>query len=320
MGDSRYASYGTDLQDIRKLLPPDFPHCELAPAFIKDIERLPVPKREIVAWTAAIAAEFERENWQIPGFEFASYGLADPIAEGVNEFCVIAWCDPNVKSSGFYRDILVSGHSFNIFVRPAFFSQHSPNVHPYQGRTTCYATAPRVGNPLILTAKHVLEAHLKRRPTQGDTIPLADGTGQMLVDPISMKIMRGTVPFSSPGQIDAAVVETPQGVVPSTGTPFSAEKQVAVWEDTKITFPSGTRDAKVTSVTDTRGSTDPRLDIRVFFDQWGVNGDSGSLILNGTNGVAIYTGEITTASGNSEGVGQHLEQARVAMNLTLLTG
>jgi hypothetical protein len=200
-----------------------------------------------------------------------------------------------------------------VFVRPAFQLRHAPSLHPNGGRTTCLATSPSLNSPVLLTAHHVLEKQLNRPPTKGDTIALIDGQGQTV---------SGKVALETPGQIDAAVVEPSGAVMSAIGSQLNSELYVAPWEDIEIEFANGAALSKVTSVTDTRGSMDPRLDIRIFFTDHGQAGDSGTLVMDAARqkGVAIYTGDINSLNGTVEGWGQHLGQVTDAMNLTLMTG
>lgn len=253
-------------------------------------------------------SEFEEEEIarHIRGFWFASYGFTYPSAGGRRLGIIVYgrghadWTVP----------IEIQGEEFPVEFRGR--TRYVPErlaAQPVGGTTTCWARSDRIESDEwgILTAAHVASRDLSEVRI-GDWVPMRGGPPWMIVD-------------LGPPLIDAMLLlpqaETAHEPHGAPGT-FRVENLIAPWSDVRVVGGvSGAIETKVTHVTDTRGSLDPYLPIRMFLAEALRPGDSGALVTCRDAGVGIYTASMRDHAGRSEGVCQHLGQVADCMRLEL---
>lgn len=261
----------------------------------------------VIYWTVALENAFEATGWakNIPWFRMATYGFADPEAEG-DAFGVIAYLAPSLqelKSRDIPDRLDVSGESFPIILRQAEWHLHVPNIHPVLGTSACWARSQRrllSDKPAILTAKHVVG----ERPV-GSSVPLNRGHGTLL--------------DLAPEGIDAALVEVPRSQWPASTHPLTWQRFVAQWTDVDVYGTSSRFSTKITEVSSGRGTLDPSIPLRIFLATPGQSGDSGALVLDSAGrGVGLYMGSVMTPANVQEGFCQHLGQVAESLSVDLL--
>jgi hypothetical protein len=278
------------------------------------IEPYSEPEQRAILWSIALQNAFEEQGIarSIPGLEMVTYGFADTEFEE-DAFAALAYTAPStpeldetVSLEGqFAARVKVSNLVFPVFVRPSLWEFHIPELHPASGTATCWAKSmkpslqKKVG---LLTAKHVVGPRIL-----GNPISLTKGIGK-LID-------------VAPEGIDAALIQVPKGSVPHRMHPFSAQTFIPQFMDVQVYGrQSGVFQTKVIEVTPSRGTLAYTIPLRVFLNNPGQPGDSGSLVLNAdAEGVGIYMGSVANlASQRLEGFCQHLKQAAECMSLELM--
>ena len=293
-----------------ELIPPFPPPDDLVDEEIfRDTREYPELDRRFIVWTEALSLSFHRDRlWRrVPGFRFAAYGFFDPEAEA-DAFGVIAYVDPAAPFEDREIGVVRVGKAqFPVRTRRWFFRPHAfAGPNPLYGTGACWAECGHLNNQIgILTARHVFDDAANLRLAQkGDVIVTAAGSSSLLE--------------VAPGVVDAAVFAPP--VQSSPGAPLKIEKYVAQWRD--VTFDgafSGSVQAKVTQVTDTRGIFHHHLQAALILSYPGDPGDSGALVRYDPSGegVGLYLGLLCGATGHAEGFAQNLFQAADSMRLAL---
>jgi len=293
------------------LIPKQYPGESSLGAFLEDsvlpdaLERLEDSQRLAVLWTIALQNAFTEQKLasRIPGFRFASVGLADPETER-DVFGVMVYTAP-LKQREDIMSIDVAGIRFPVFVRPSIEELHlSPELHPSDGTSTCWAISrkPNVSKSLgFLTAKHVVE---NLRPG----------------DPVKTNLGEGRILDLAPASIDAALVEPPPGVKLQMKSPLESVRYIAQWTDVQFAG-MGSRQPVKTKVTEVwfRDIYHPSLPAFVFLGWPGKPGDSGALVVDASGkGIAMYLGgQINTATSRMEGFCAHLDQAAHLLECSL---
>jgi hypothetical protein len=282
-------------------------------------KNLSTESRAALLWSAAIQDVFEEEEiWRwTPGFWFASFGFLDPETEGPG-LGAIAYVRGE-GGEGSHAPFQVQGQTFRFVLRTARRYVPARSVlKPVDGTATCWARSKRVAEEewTLLTAAHVA-SHDLAQVQIGSPVPMASGPPWLIIDvgpPAidAMLLIPSEEPEPEPEPVPGQ--ESPRA-------PLSVDDLVAPYMDVWIHGGvSGTHQTKVVHVTDTRGSLDPYLPMRIFLADAMQPGDSGSLVTDQTGtAIGIYTGSMRDAAGRSEGVCQHLGQVRHCMQLELAT-
>lgn len=269
---------------------------------------LTAESRAALLWCAAMQYAFEhQELWRlISGFWFASYGFTYP-STGSRRLGII------VYGRGFEdwtEAVQIQGEKFPIEFRGrTHYVPERLDSQPVGGTTTCWARSERAQSEewAILTAAHVASRDLSEVRI-GDLVTMQGEPPWVIVD-------------LGPPLIDAMLLlpveEAAQESHGAFGT-FRVENLIAPWSDVRVVGGvSGAIETKVTHVTDTRGSLNPYLPIRIFLAEALRPGDSGALVTFRDAGVGIYTASMRDDAGRSEGVCQHLGQVADCMQLEL---
>jgi hypothetical protein len=287
------------------LLPPGHPSPHLLVHLNdRELSDLSETALRIALWTAAVARLFEvQAPWKtVLGYRFAAFGFADPDFEA-DAFGALIYARPGAYLGNEKLSLEGDGFVFPVFVRRVVERYHAPTIHPTNGTATCWAKSgrlPSTQNSGLLTAKHLLSD-----PRIGSLTSTTAGYGKVL--------------DIAPDGIDAALLEAPHCPAPPTRLPLRVARNVVPWTDVQLDgAQSGSIPTKITAVTDTRGSLSPVLPARVFLAAHGLPGDSGALVKDTIGvGVGIYVAEMVDMAGRTEGVCQHLAQAKETMDLIL---
>ncbi len=174
---------------------------------------------------------------------------------------------------------------------------------------------------MLLTAKHVVAELLPAAIVGGEWVPILDAKNNYFA---------GKVHEKPPGALDAVLIE-PTPVISRSDPNYSAftpPAVVTVGDAVELQLRSqASVAAKVVEINPLANvpfsKTPPNLQAaQIIFDQYGQDGDSGSLIVDkaSSNGVALYVGDLdlTKVGGTIRGVGQYLGQVAEAMNVELL--
>jgi hypothetical protein len=318
-------------------LPADF---QLAGDISSLAERIQdrVVARSLV-WTAAIFQELRSQNYQIRYLE-------SPLGRGVrfpdgfwdpfwpNPFVgllgmsrattYVGFLDPETEEKGFGIALhFASGNPEYLFRGRVFFpglntefplvtrllseeAHATPGVHPYGGTSTCWVEEKTSRKKGILTAKHC---------TTGTAIG-----GKMLLSDGS----QGVLMNKGKNLIDAAWIDPGKGY-PKKSTHLPVNLYPTGGLSINMQVPSGSVSAVIAGVTDTFGVlNDHNFPVKVYFDKFGVAGDSGSMVSSSSgDALAIYAGVLNGAtyqgkSNVSLGYGQHIGQAAILLNLNLI--
>jgi hypothetical protein len=317
-----------------EVVPRGFPPPELVPEAVRAVaEGVPDElNRRSLLWTAAIFSELRywRERGDRPPEAVGPSGQRAPwpplmqLLEMLpRDSVAVGLLDPKFEVAGFGLVVHLTGGeprmlfagnvrlprlepTFPLVVGRYWEDLHqTPNVHPTNGRSTCWAQSNITGQCGILTAKHCANG-----------IPVR---GSMALTPNG----HGTVVAKGQYVIDAAFVATPNASV--TGRAALAAVSFPVGgAPATINLGTGTIPATIVRVTDTLGVLDDfNHPVKVYLDKYGSPGDSGGLVDTPSNdGVGIYCGTLSNAtvagvSGVTVGVCQHLKQAALVLDLSL---
>jgi hypothetical protein len=312
------------LEYLREVLPPPNPPLERVPPLVREFfgasdstgggEDGGIIQRSAF-WTYAIFSEsgggFLEVTLKFPGPSWSDWWRATPFAVGV--------LDQEFEGSGFGLIILHASRGTSQIIGEAFFPRLErrfpivvrslvEDLHAVPSLTnatsTCWAKDNGASNYWgFITCRHAVTG-----VKTGATVALAGGG-------------MGNLQRKAPPTIDAAYV--------STSAPSASLSRMQM-----VTFPTagqsvdvktstGSQARSVVAVTNTLGViTDPYHPVKVYLDQPCLPGDSGALVqISGGGGIAIYCGAMSGATvsgmtGQTVGIGQHLEQAVTVLNLS----
>jgi len=180
---------------------------------------------------------------------------------------------------------------------PAAFVAHAP-LDPANAAATSWASDPS-NTQGILTCKHAV-AGLSR----GSNVAMKDGSTGQLID-------------FAPGSVDAAFVETQNGV-PANAASLAIESHPVNGSTVSADFRSRhVGNAQILNSWYFHDNLDPYNAMRVYIDHWGQPSDSGSLVADASSkGVGMYTGTLT-ANGTQQGMCQYLLQGVDLLHLNV---
>ncbi|GAB3785388.1 hypothetical protein [Nocardioides ungokensis] len=241
----------------------------------------------------------------VPGYVYTAAGFLDPHAERNPDgyFGLIVYTTSATDSPlepRFLSRIDIDGERFPVVVRPTRFELQAPTVQPADGWSSCWARTKVKSDqslgPGILTAQHVYPQY-----TQGQRVPLANGTYGRLLD------------VAPPG-IDAAIVETSEAPPPTAG-PMTLTPYVAAGSPVTMQLRGRLLETVVVETNNTfLIFNSAALPLRIGFQHAGTAGDSGGLVLDHTGAaIGIYLGMAVNVAEQRLGLAQHLFQASEVM-------
>lgn len=310
--------------------PPRFPEGVQREAVLMLAERLQSQvTRKALLWVTALQAHIEKELWlnwanNIPGFQGVTYGFV-PVAEGSR-------ANGGIKQYGSY----VFGVAIEI--EPGESPDQAIELLRYENIPFACVFNRRpaelhVANPNFPVGTGACWARSQKRKIQ----PASDGV-LTAAHVVQQARLRGPVSMDAPGlwhlgdrgtcKIDAAlVVQT--GCIPSGTSRLPIQYHPIGTTDVFFdgVGTAGTVHARITHTITHPTYLSGRNPMRVFFDKYGVSGDSGALIRekNTGLGVALYMGRelvppfigAPATMATFEGVAQHLGQAEYVLQAEL---
>jgi hypothetical protein len=295
-------------------VPPDFLEARL--------QRLESAEQKLIfLWMTAFQAIAERSRLdrQYPGFQYSTYGFV-PVSGSI---------DNRAQIAGGY----VFGMAIELEQAGDDPSQELDWIGYENVRIPCVFNRRRmvldVANPVAPPGTGACWAHSRKTKIR----PAADGalTAEHVVANLPLT---SSVPMSDPGswhlgdrgtcKIDAALI-VQAGCIPHTAGKLAVEYNPQPNSIVEIHGAvSGVVPAKVTHTQVHPTYLTGRHPMRVFFDKYGVRGDSGALVSDQTTGrgVGIYMGRDPIppslgAAGVYEGVAQYLPQVQHELELDL---
>ena len=321
-----------DLTDeaVNQLLPGIQPNLRVPVGVNRNVfdprfERLSALQSRILRWTTTLQAQIESERWdyQLPGFQYATFGFV-PVAEIVQlPAGVISYggyvfgVAIELEASGENPVQQIEGFSYAgaTLARVLNWRTMEPHIphptFPSAGTGACYAHSRKGAiSPAdadgVLTAGHVVRGKL------GSPVTMSTSSGWKLGDRGSCKIDAALIVLagSLPSSLSSLAVQA---------NPVASSMVEFYGEATK-----GLITARITHTQIHSTYLSDEHPMRVFFDKPGIAGDSGALVLEqGTKtGVGIYMGSYPippTGGGQpvQEGGAQALSQAQHVLQLDL---
>jgi hypothetical protein len=254
---------------------------------------------------AVLGDRFGALHSELPPDAF-SVGLLDPAFEGSGFGIAVRAADGGLREP--IRDEIYFPRLERTFPAVAYNAEEDPHVsgpkrasvNPVGGCTACWAQKNGSASRGFVTARHCTNGY-----ALGASIRLAPRGSGIVAD-------------KAPGTVDAAYISVSgrrrAGRALLSTVPFPMPGLRVV-----LNFPSGAREATVKDTTMIHELIDDYLfPVTITTDVFGERGESGSLMTTrGGRGVGIYSGTTILPNGETIGRSQHLEQARLLLNLRL---
>jgi hypothetical protein len=278
-------------------------------------DKLDWEEQRAAVWTVALSERAHERGLftSSPGYLFTAVGFVDFPTNDV-PFGVVVFVQRPEVGAGFRLAggvaspidyLTVDDRPFPVYRREIRYVRQAPAVSVRGGTASCWAISRRYFDridPALLTAGHVAAQDRDQpSPPIGLEVPMDDGT-------------IGTVVDVAPGGLDVALVKSDETATITRPLAIGAPRN---WANVTFTSASHKVKTKIRMVLDLAGL--PRSALipeRVMLAQAGVDGDSGSIVLdNRGRAVAMYLAEAMDDAELHQGIATSLTQIRELMDL-----